>query len=63
MNISNEIEILEKVKHKNLIALRDRMKSDSNFYIVLDYCNGGDLSDYIKLVGNVPEPAAKAIIK
>ena len=62
-NISNEITILEKIKHRNVVQLYDRMKSDNNFYLVLDYCNGGDLNDYIKLVGAIPEAVARLIVK
>lgn len=46
-NVKNEITVLEKVNHFNVIRMLDRMKSDNHYYLVLDYCNGGTLSDYL----------------
>ncbi len=40
----------------------DRMKSDNHYYLVLDYCNGGDVSEYLKYVNYVKEPIARKMI-
>lgn len=40
----------------------DRMKSKSSFYLVLEYCNGGDLASFVGLVGKLPEDIARSII-
>jgi len=41
----------------------DKLKSDNNYYIVLNYCNGGNLSTYINLVKRVPEEVGRLMIK
>jgi serine/threonine protein kinase len=39
------------------------MKSKNSYYLVLEYCNGGDLASYIDLVGKVNEETARIIVK
>ena len=38
------------------------MKSKSSYYLVLEYCNGGDLASFIKTVGRVKEDEARTVI-
>lgn len=40
----------------------DRMKSKSSYYLILEYCNGGDLNSFIQLYGKIPEDISRAII-
>ena len=40
----------------------DRLKSKKSYYLVLEYCNGGDLSSFIELVGKLSEDDARKII-
>ena len=48
VNLRRELEILRKMKHKNIIGIKNYKETKSNHYIVLEYCNGGDLEDYSK---------------
>ena len=45
--IRKEINILKRLKHKNVIQLYEIMESKSNLYIVMEYCEGKELFDYI----------------
>ena len=45
---NNEIELMKKLKHPNILQLIDVVQAKGNIYILLEYCNGGDLSKYIK---------------
>ena len=45
--IRKEINILKRLKHKNVIQLYEIMESKSNLYIVMEYCPGGELFHYI----------------
>ena len=47
-NIRRELEILHKMNHQNIISLKNFRKSTNHFYIILEYCNGGDLYTYTK---------------
>lgn len=40
----------------------DRMKSKSSYYLVLEYCNGGDLSSFVSAVGKLSENVSRLII-
>ena len=45
--IKKEINILKRIKHKNIIQLYEIMESKSNLYIVMEYCENKELFDYI----------------
>ena len=44
----NEIEVLKALDHPNIIKLFDCYQDKSYFYMVEEYCSGGDLFDYIQ---------------
>jgi len=43
----NEVAILKKVRHPNIIALIDIFETDSNLYLVMELVTGGELFDKI----------------
>ncbi|EGR30134.1 protein kinase domain protein [Ichthyophthirius multifiliis] len=45
--LQKEIEVLKKLKHPNIACLIEISQSTNNLYLFLDYCNGGDLNEYI----------------
>ena len=45
--IQREIRILKIVRHKNIIKLYELMETPNKIYLVMEYCNGGELFDYI----------------
>ena len=45
--IKREISILKKIRHNNIIQLYEIMESKHNLYIVMEYCEGKELFDYI----------------
>ena len=45
---SYEIKILSILKHPNIVKLEEVKKSQNNYYIVMEYVNGGELSKYLK---------------
>ncbi|CAD8066219.1 unnamed protein product [Paramecium sonneborni] len=44
----SEISILEKIDHPNIIKLLKEFKFGNMSYIVMEYCSGGTLRDYIQ---------------
>lgn len=46
--LSNEITLLKKINHPNIVRLIDLKKTKSHCYIVMEFCNGGDLSGCLK---------------
>lgn len=45
--IQKEINILKKIRHKNLIQLYEIMESKTNLFLIMEYCPKGELFDYI----------------
>ena len=43
-----EIEILKMLNHPNIVKLEEIKKSIHNYYIIMEYVNGGALSEYLK---------------
>ena len=44
----NEIEILKLLNHPNIVKFEDFKKSSNSYFIVMEYINGGGLSDCLK---------------
>ena len=45
--ISREIEILKSISHPNITQLYESNSTIHNFYLIMEYIEGGDLCDYI----------------
>ena len=43
--LMNEISILKKISHKNIVKLIEVKKTKSHIYIVTEFCNGGSISN------------------
>lgn len=48
--IVTEVNLLRELRHPNIVRYLDRVidKVSTKIYIVMEYCQGGDLSQYIK---------------
>jgi NIMA (never in mitosis gene a)-related kinase len=44
----NEVEFLSKLSHPNIIQMHEYFKFENKICIVIDYCEGGDMSTLIK---------------
>ena len=38
---------MNRINHPNIIHLFEFLESGNNFYMVIQYCNGGDLEEYV----------------
>eukprot|EP00571_Detonula_confervacea_P003063 CAMPEP_0172317596 /NCGR_PEP_ID=MMETSP1058-20130122/32132_1 /TAXON_ID=83371 /ORGANISM="Detonula confervacea, Strain CCMP 353" /LENGTH=986 /DNA_ID=CAMNT_0013032201 /DNA_START=421 /DNA_END=3381 /DNA_ORIENTATION=- len=47
-NLDMEIAILRTYRHPNIVCMHDVQKTDRHFYLVLEYCGGGDLQRLIR---------------
>lgn len=46
--LESEIRIMREFQHPNILQLYKYFSSEKNFYLVLEYCHGGDLSKFIR---------------
>ena len=38
------------MKHENIVRLYDAVEKDEKLYLILEYCPGGDMRNYIKVM-------------
>ncbi|XP_038874388.1 serine/threonine-protein kinase ATG1a isoform X2 [Benincasa hispida] len=62
-SLFREISILSTINHPNIIRLFEAIQTDDRIYLVLEYCDGGDLWDYINLHGKVSEAVARNLMR
>jgi len=67
-HLLNEVNIVSKIKHKNIIKLYYCTKTKNTFYLMLEYANRGDIATYIKnyrqkYKSTLPEDKIQFIIK
>lgn len=60
--IYNEIECLKKLKHQNIARLFQVFETETIIYLVLEYCAGGELFDYIVSKSKLEESESAQII-
>ncbi|CAF0716145.1 unnamed protein product [Brachionus calyciflorus] len=56
--LAKEIKILKELTalhHENVVCLLDFKESTNHVYLVMEYCNGGDLADYLHVKGTLSE--------
>eukprot|EP01033_Poteriospumella_lacustris_P008377 gene8377-6046_t len=56
--LESEVKIMKEFNHRNLLSLKKYFSSANNFYLVMEYCAGGDLNKFIKKVGRLREEHA-----
>jgi serine/threonine protein kinase len=57
-----EIRIHQQLHHPGIIALCDLLTDDNFYYVILEFCPGGELFQYIVDRGNLPEDAARLLL-
>ncbi|XP_022770658.1 serine/threonine-protein kinase ATG1a-like isoform X2 [Durio zibethinus] len=62
-NLRNEISILSTINHPNIIRFFEAIETDDRIYLVLEYCDGGDLAAYIHQHGKVSEEVARHFMR
>lgn len=64
--LSKEIKILKELsglQHENVVALLDCKETSHHVYLVMEYCNGGDLADYLQVKGTLSEDTISQFFK
>nr|XP_042909510.1 serine/threonine-protein kinase unc-51 isoform X3 [Parasteatoda tepidariorum] len=64
--LGKEIKILQeltKLKHKNIVALLECVDSPKFLSITIEYCNGGDLAEYLNIKGSLSEDTIRLFLR
>ncbi|KAI8070253.1 kinase-like domain-containing protein [Thamnidium elegans] len=72
-NLESEISILTAIRHDHIVGLIECQKTESNIFLVMEFCSLGDLSHYIRNVrenkaakgpaGGLPERVVRHFLK
>ncbi|KAF4674659.1 Serine/threonine-protein kinase ulk2 [Perkinsus chesapeaki] len=55
--LRQEVSALRKLRHENIVRFIDLRKSQGHFYLVLEYCEGGDLAQFMQARGGKLQPS------
>jgi calcium-dependent protein kinase len=58
-----EVEILKTLDHPNVLKVYEYFEDEEDYYIVMEYCPGGDVFDKLESVGTFTERYAARIMK
>ncbi|XP_028907567.1 serine/threonine-protein kinase ULK1 isoform X1 [Ornithorhynchus anatinus] len=61
--LGKEIKILKELKHENIVALYDFQEMANSVYLVMEYCNGGDLADYLHSMRTLSEDTIRIFLQ
>lgn len=64
--LEKEIKILKELtelQHENVVALLDCKETVTNVFLVMEYCNGGDLADYLHGMATLSEDTIRLFLK
>jgi len=46
--LKTEVGVMNNINHQNIMHLFDFLESGNNYYLIMQYCNNGDLEQYMK---------------
>lgn len=58
-SLESEISILRKISHKNIVQLFQVLEIDGRLFLIMEYCDGGDLAQLLKSSGKLSEDTAR----
>ncbi|XP_060893628.1 serine/threonine-protein kinase ULK1a [Labrus mixtus] len=61
--LGKEIKILKELKHENIVRLLDYQEIGGCVYLVMEYCNGGDLAEYLHSKGTLSEDTIRVFLQ
>ncbi|XP_066551382.1 serine/threonine-protein kinase ULK2 [Amia ocellicauda] len=61
--LGKEIKILKELQHENIVALYDVQETPNSVFLVMEYCNGGDLADYLQAKGTLREDTLRVFLQ
>lgn len=61
--IESQVRIMQSVDHPTILKIHDFFEDSSNFYLIMDYVQGGDLFSKMEKYGRFSEKTASKIMK
>ena len=61
--LENEVRIMKRIRHENIVKLYDEFETETNLFLVMEPCSGGELFDRIIEKGWYSEKEAREVIR
>lgn len=61
--LAKEVEILKSLKHDNIVGLLDYEENKEQIVLVMEYCNAGDLAEYLQKQGTLSEDTIRNFLQ
>lgn len=58
-----EITILKELTHPNIVKLHDYVETSADIFLIMEYCNGGDMGDYLQSKGTLSETSIRHLAR
>ncbi|XP_043669922.1 serine/threonine-protein kinase ULK3 isoform X1 [Vespula pensylvanica] len=62
-NLMTEISLLKILNHEHIVKMKEFFMNELRIYIVMEYCDGGDLSKFIKKRKQLPESICQRFLQ
>jgi len=62
-NLRREGRLLQQIRHQHVVQLMEVLETEHSYYLVTEYCAGGDLMDYIAKRKRLDEREVKRFIR
>jgi len=64
-NLEVEISILRTYRHRNIVCMHEVQKTENHFYLILEYCAGGDVQGLIRsrAARRLSEPLTRRLMR
>ena len=59
----SEVRILQQLNHPNIVELYDLLSDNEKIYVVMEFCGGGELFEYILDRGHLTEAEARPLMR
>ena len=59
MSLMHVITFIPMIKHDNIVGLLDYDETKETIFLVMEYCNAGDLSEYLQKQGTLSEDTGR----
>ena len=53
MGLHDEVNLLRKIRHPNVLQLYEIFESDNNIHLIIEHLNGKELFDYMKYIRDI----------
>ena len=60
--LENEMMVLQYIKHPRIVKVLAIMEDNYYYSIVTEILNGGNMQEYLKKNGAIPEPTTRCIV-